>query len=961
MIFNRKLFAKNIPYIVLGLCIIVLCLVASIFFDNNNLPNELVDLNDKEVEIKKLVISEVVASNKGIHVDKDGNLYDYIELYNGTNHDINLKNYGLSDEENDTKWIFPEVIIKTKEYLVVYLCGEKRDGLYANFKLSSSKGEMLALKNPSGKVVDGVEIGNLSKNEVLMRDGDGKLVISKQTTPGFPNTITGQEQYLKSLKIDDNTIKINEILPRNKGNFQDEFGEFNGFIEVTNVSKAAINLKGYSLSDEYNILYKWQFPEVVIKPNETIFVYTSNNNRSDDYYTGFKLDEKIGNVVLANSSGKIIDEVSYDGVDNGIALVKKDGKFYQTNAISPGYSNNNDGVNEFNNRYLANGSDLIISEVMNSNFSYLPQNGGNYYDWIEVKNNSKKTINLSDYYLTQSDSIRNQYQLPDYELKPGEYYIIMASGDVNLSNNSYKHTNFKLAEVDALYIVKENKILDSIFIANIPVGYSMGRNSSSGYFYFSKPTPGKSNGEGTRQIAYIPEFETQAGVYNNVSSVEVKINASGTVYYTLDGSVPNKSSKVYDGSLFLTKSTVVKAINYEPGQLYSEMIVASYIINENDGLPVLSVSMKQSDFNYLTKNSWVVDEERLAYAELFEDGKGFAIPCGFKLFGGSTRGLPKKSFSIVFKKQFGPGKLNYQVFENRDYSSYDSLVIRSGSQDYETTFFRDILMTSLVEQLDTVDVQAYKSVALYINGNYWGVYNIREKVNADFIANHYNVNPEDVKIVRIDNDVTAGDNIWYKNLTSYLSTNNMANAKNYEYIKTKIDIDSIIDFWIAETYYTNNDIVNARFYTHPDINGGRMRGILYDFDWAMYNYQNNYFQFSTSSTPMSRLQISTVVLRNLMKSSEFKERYVERLAYHMKNTFTEEKVIARIDEIYNALKNDMEKDWERWDLKFSNWEKNVEELRKYARLRTGYMLKHTKSFFGLSESKMKELFGDLYA
>lgn len=961
MEFNKKAFTKNMPYMLLGISIIVLSIIVTIFLSKSDLENEVVDLNDKDIDIKKLVISEVMSSNKGVHVDKEGNLYDYVEIYNGTNHDINLKNYSLSDNKKDSKWAFPDIVIKSKEYLVVYLCGEKKEGLYANFGLSSSKGEIIVLKKPNGKIIDAIDISKLSKNEVMMRDGDGKIVISKQATPGYENTISGHKKYLENLKDkEDKTIKINEFLPRNKGNFKNNDGLFSGYIEVTNISNDTINLKGYSLSNDYNILYKWQFPDIVIMPKETIFVYTSSNNRSEGYYTGFKLNEKNGSVILSSKNGKIIDEVTYEGLENGIAYVRDQDDFYTTNSISPGYSNNNDGVNKFANKYLVNGNDLIINEVMNSNSSYLPQNGGEYYDWIELKNNSKKTINLSDYYLTKNENIKDTYKLPDYELKAGEYYVIMASGDSNLSNNSYKHANFKIGKTDSIYLVKDNKIIDSVFVANIPTNYSMGRNNNSGYFYFSKPTPLKSNGEGTRQIAYIPSFDTKSGVYNNVSNVEVKIKGSGTIYYTLDGSIPNKTSKVYNGSLFLDKSTVVKAMNYVPGQLYSETIVSSYIINENDHLPVLSISMNQTDFNYLSANAWTADEEREAYAELFEDGKGFSIPCGFKLFGASTRSLPKKSFAIKFKKKYGASKLNYQVFPNRDYSAYDSLVIRSGSQDYETTFFRDILMTSLVEDLDTVDVQAYKSVSLYINGKYWGVYNIREKVDDKFISNHYNVNAEDVKIVRIDNDVTAGDNIWYKELTNYLSTNNMANSKNYEYIKTKIDIDSIIDFWITETYFTNNDIVNARFYTHPSINRGRMRSIAYDFDWAMYNYSKNYYEFSTSATPMSRLQISTVVLRNLMKNEEFKKRYVERLAYHMKNTFTEEKVLARINEMHDKLKVDLKKDFKRWNLDFSKWEGNVEDLRKYARLRGGYMIKQAKTFFKLTDKEMKKYFGDLY-
>ena len=187
----------------------------------------------------------------------------------------------------------------------------------------------------------------------------------------------------------------------------------------------------------------------------------------------------------------------------------------------------------------------------------------------------------------------------------------------------------------------------------------------------------------------------------------------------------------------------------------------------------------------------------------------------------------------------------------------------------------------------------------------------------------------------------------------------MADQKNYEYIKTKIDIDSIIDFWIAETYTTNNDIVNARFYSHPDINDGKMRAIFYDLDWAMFNVTKNYYIFSTSITPMSRLQIPTTVLRNLMKNNEFKKRYVERLSYNLNNIWTYEKLSKKLEELYQIYKKEMPRNCERWNITMENWEDNVNRLRNYIKKRTPIMLNQTKSFFGLSEAEMKKYFGDL--
>lgn len=111
------------------------------------------DLTDGEVNISKLVINEVMTSNKGAYADPNGKIYDYVEIYNGNEKDINLKDYGLSDEESKVKWVFPETIIGPKEYIVVFLSGNRSEGLYANFKLKSSGGEVMTLFKPMVKLL----------------------------------------------------------------------------------------------------------------------------------------------------------------------------------------------------------------------------------------------------------------------------------------------------------------------------------------------------------------------------------------------------------------------------------------------------------------------------------------------------------------------------------------------------------------------------------------------------------------------------------------------------------------------------------------------------------------------------------------------------------------------------------------------------------------------------------------
>lgn len=945
--FNKELLKQNKKFILISLGLIFITIFITLLLSNNS-SYKIEELQESgETSVSGLVINEVMSSNSGAYSDESGNTYDWIELYNGSKKDINLKNYGLSDNES-IKWVFPEVVIKKGEYLVINCSGTNQEGLYANFKLSI--GEKVFIKNANGKVKDAVEIVNLNKNESMIRNLEGSWVITDTPTPGYVNTLEGYNEYHNSLLELNNSIKINEVLPDNNGNFINDHNEYLGYVEIINTSNDTINLKNYSLSNNSKTPFKWQFPEISIKPNQILVIYM--DSKYEELTTTFKLENKNGDVVLTNNKGKIIDEVSYETLPNGYALRKTGDEFYQTNVLSPGYSNDSNGENKFAQTHLKNKDDLIINEVMNNNYSYLPQNGSKYYDWIELKNNSNKTINLSDYSISTDYEKESAIILPDVDLKQGETYILMASGDSNLTN-TYTHINFKISDNESIYLYKKDKIIDSIYVANIPIGYSMGRNKSNGFYYFSTPTPLKENTDGKVEVSIAPSFTTKAGIYNDVDSVKVEIEGPSTIYYTTDGSTPTDSSKKYTKPLEITKTTVIKAIVYEDDLIKSKVITNSYIINENHTLPVMSISLDSSKLNSLYSN------EAETYAELYEDGKSFSVPCGIKLFGGSARSYSKKSFALKFKKKYGMSSLNYKVFDDRNFSSFETLVLRTGTQDMTKSIFRDVLMTSLVDEYTNVDTQANKTIILYINGKYWGIYDIREKVESEFVANHYNVLEDNTDIIRIDRNVTSGNLNSYNELINYITNHDLKNQEYYEYIKTKIDIENFCDYWASETYTANNDIINQRFFSNANVDNGKWKWIFYDLDYGMYNTNINYYQESVSLDGISSFKINTFLMRNLMRNAEFQKTYVERIAYNLKNTWSTENVIKKTDELYQLYLPEIKREVERWNFSLETWEQEVEKLRTYAKKRPGVMVRQAKSFFNLSNDEMKEYFGDL--
>ena len=969
MEFNIKKFKNNILFFVICIGVIVVLSLLSVLGGSEGYSYDKKDLNESDINIKKLVINEVMSSNKGTITDKDGKLYDYVEIYNGNDHDINLKGYGLSDQARKVKWTFGNTIIEAKSYLVVFLNGKSGE-LEAPFKLKSAGGEVLGLMKPNGKPADAVQTVALQANTVLARDEDGNWVIQDKPTPGYANNLNGHKEFIESLMSkEDAELEINEILAENKGNFRNENGDYSGYIEIKNISKKSVDLEGYSLSNSEDICFKWQFPKYTLGSGDIILVYTSGVSSIDKpLSTGFKLKNKNGTVILGKD-GKIVQKLDYENLANGVALIKQGKEYLENNAISPGFPNTLDGIKSFEKKYISYPSDLMINEAMNSNYSYLPQNGGRYYDWIELYNNGSKTIKLSDYCLTQNINTVCLYKLPDVELKKGAYYIIMASGNEKLSNSKYKHAPFKVGANEAIYLTKGNTIIDSMYMANIPKGYSMGKAGGHGIYYFNKPTPGAKNGSGVEAVSYVPSASVKSGIFNKSSGFKVSLTGSGNIYYTTDGSKPTTSSKKYSSPLTIKKTTVLRIMSKEGGKLPSKVETYSYIINENHTLPVISLAMNESDFRnvniHTSLNSQVQEPVNVELLEL--DGSGFQIDAGLKLFGGSTRYYAKKSYEIKFKKKYGPGHLEYPVFDTVDSSVYNSLVLRSGSQDEfagdydEKIIVKDIVATSLMQKYTNVDVQAYKPVVMYVNGKYWGLYFIREKVDETFVSNHYNVatTKSDTDILRIDGEVKTGSSKKYRTMMNFITSNSMANSSNYKKIKEQIDIENFCDFWIAEIWANNYDIVNTRYFSNKNIDNGKWKWIFYDLDSGYYNVTGYGFNYYTRPQGIGYGYFSTALLRNLMKSSEFKKTFLERMSYNLKNTWSTKNFNAEIDRVLKEVgEAEMKRNLSRWNnISYTTFQAHVKKVKSFAAKRNAYIIKEAKAYFGLSDAEVKKYFG----
>ena len=937
-----------------------------------------------------LQISEYMSSNSTAYPDENGEFYDWVELYNSSSLPLSLTNYALSD--GNGTWLLPNKQLGAGEYLVVFCDGKGKSAGHAGFRLRSAGGEELTLKNPNGAVVDSVRTIALETNTSAIR-GENTFTATKTYTPGYANTEEGFAAFQASRLALQGSLLLSEVMPDNTITLPDGDEQFHDYIEVYNASDQPVELTRYGLTNDPQEPLKWQFPERVLQPGEVVLVFASGKGHSADeneLHAGFKINKAQDTIYLSSPAGVMIDTVEINGVENDTALIRApDGSWSRTVRPSPGYVNTAEGEQQFaaqmDKRF---GTGLQICEVMTRNTKYVPI-GGEYTDWIELYNPTGAAISLKGYCLTNDLTQPSLFALPERELAAGETLLVYATGGTINSKGQPIQANFKLNGGDGMValIAPDGRVADGMSLNQLPMNTSKGRaEGQPGFVYFSEPTPGKPNGAGARSLTAAPVAATAPGIYNGVQKLEVALSGTGNIYYTTDGSTPTAASARYTAPLSLDKTTVVRAVAVAADGVPSDILTASYIINENHTVDVVSVATDpdnlwsdekgiyvagpnaSSQFPYKGANYWQYGREweREANIELFSEGEeGFSLGCGIRMFGAYTRTYDKKSLSVRFRDCYGASALQYPVFQNRDFTRYESLVLRTGGQDWARAMMKDDLTTGLLDEDGVVDTQASRPVILYLNGEYFGVHYIREKINADFVSTHYNVNPDSVDLLQANSTVNHGSNEDYRALMDYLRSKNynLSDERAYAYVIEQIDEVNFIDYSIAQMYCGNTDLGNIRFFRSSEYDN-QWRWILYDTDLGFQGGRlTSVWDYINPDGMGANHAISTALIRSLLTNDRFRQLFAERLEHAMKTTWSTERVLARIDAYYQLWKPEAARNAARWEHS-TDWETNVEGLRYFARrrqrvLKEEFASPRVSAVFRLTQEQLDRCFGGL--
>lgn len=953
-----------------------------------------------------VALSEIMISNKGSVPDNLGGYPDYIELHNGSSEKADISGYGLSDSLLEgAKYVFPAgTVLEPGAYVVVWCGGEAEDDMHAPFKLSA--GEEAVLFDASGRPLDTAVLNSVDSGMVLRREGE--VWTQAKPCPGYPKTEEGMAEYEASLKeTEDMGLYINEFMASNATTICDSFGSYSDWIELYNSTDTDMDISGFGISDNLSQPMKYRFPDgTTIAAKGYLVVFCSGNEgmQNGELHAPFGLRSYGEDVVIANRAGRIIDSYSFKNQETDVSVARIPdgaGELQPNSQPSPGYPNTGAGYSAFDaaNRLPLGG--VYISEFGGSTGSVAS-------DWVELHNSTGSAVSLAGYGISNNPKNPAKWVFPDISIEPGEYLLLYATGSSDKAQKKNLKLNFCISSTgEALFFFDPNgKLIDKLSAGRMKSGQSYGRDGSDNRFYYAEPTPGAQNGKGYEGITQLPAFSVTPGIYDNAVTVAITAGEGETIRYTTDCTTPNASSEVYSGELSISKNSVIRAAAFRDGYLSGDVATATYLFRSdgvNHALPVVTLvtdpdnlwnsktgiyatgdqfdpdaasyadTLKSATYyqaKFATEEQVDTIWEKPAAFSLFDDnGKQvFTQNVGIRIAGSFGRGRAQKGFNVIARKEYGKGSMEYPFFENRPYKEYKAVVLRAGAQDQNRSKIRDELASGLLEGTDiNILYQAYRPTVLYLNGEYWGVYFMKEKRNRFFVAQHENTeNNVDLAIGKGFKQRSYGDNSDWVSLYEYATSHDLSSADAYNYVAERMDVDSFRDYMIAEIYNGNTDTYNFQYYR---LKGGKWKFIFYDFCWGFQSPGHETLAFRMGKTPSD--VCSAKLFAAMLQNKGWRDSFCRRFGELLNTAFSPERVSALIEELYGYVEPEIKREREKFNKDtfmgvkqpntnlgtYEGFQSEISKLKDFAQKRPEELKRQLQSNLGLSDSYMKEVFG----
>ncbi len=694
---------------------------------------------------------------------------------------------------------------------------------------------------------------------------------------------------------------------------------------------------------------------------------------------------------------------------------------------------------------------LQITEVMSDTTAVFPDAAGAFWDWIEVFNPQDRVIALGGFALSDDPLKPGRWRFPERWIQPGESLVVYASGLDRVGPAKELHTDFRIDAAGETVTLSDSvgRIVDQVTVPRLGPNESLGRppNPEAGEWVVyskSQATPGGANGVVALGPPLPPPvFSVDSGFHAAGAEVVLELRGSPTnalIRYTTNGDPVTVVSPAWSGPLRIQRSMVVRAKAYLEARSSSESI-RSYFFGVSHDLPVISLAAAGSNFDfkngyligmgasvlsasgqvlqsypYSGSNAWKDREIEVGF-EFFDTDRKSKVrqKVGMSVYGGwGSRGYPQKSYALSARAKYGDGNLAYRFFPDRPMDEFEALVLRNSGNDNQSThqtavrspitqfgpvttygsyfvngqftLMRDALLQRLLDDTG-LDTQAYRPAVVYLNGDYWGLHNLREKLNEHYVIGNHSVPRGGLDLIEGYGTVIAGDSQAYTAMRSFVTTKDLTIQTNLQTLLDRhLDLDNFLDYHASVAYFQNFDIGNIKCW-RPRVPNGRFRWIVYDQDYGFHLWRpevyvpamardyasyDNMFAFLTAGsgtgTGWPNEGGRTLMLRRLLTNPGVRTRFIQRCADLLNGPFREERVEATVRSMASVIRPEMPRHLQRWSFAelqkrgygkpyqaeyepftLATWEKNLDSLSDFARRRPAKLRQDCLDHFGLKQ------------
>ena len=602
---------------------------------------------------------------------------------------------------------------------------------------------------------------------------------------------------------------------------------------------------------------------------------------------------------------------------------------------------------------------VVINEYSASNRNGLTDFEGDTEDWIELYNTGASQADLTDFHLSDKGSNPMKFRMPAGILIPaGGYLVVHCDGQGGVFGGEV-HASFKLTQTrpeDIVFADPTGTVIDAITMEPAQLDHSRGRTTDGAntWGFFTAPTPGAANTGGFANYATTPVFSVASGHYSAGQSVTITSpDPNVTLHYTIDGSDPTGASALVSGAIPVNSTTVVRAIavSSDPTIMPSFVETNTYLINENHTMYVMSISGSGVP-DLLTGNAGAEPigsfELFSASGNLLDEGQG-----QYNKHGNDSWAYDQRGVDFIMRDQYGYNHaVQHQIFRGKSRDKFQRLILKAAANDNypfeDGAHIRDSYVHSISQMGDMkIDARTHESAILYVNGQYWGVYDIREKVDDhDYTDYYYGQDEFNLQFLKTwgatwsEYGGAQAQTDW-DNLRNYILTNDMSVPANWDYMDARYNWKSLIDYVCLNSFVVASDWLNwnTAWWHGLDTTATKKkwRYVLWDMD-AIFGHYINYTGIPNTGSdadpcdaeglPDPGGQGHIPILNKLMMDTDIvNQYYVARYIDLSNSTFNCTFMNAHLDSLINIIQPEMQRQINRWGGTMAQWQANVQQLR----------------------------------